>query len=295
MHYILRTTLLISAFCLSALSFSQAQNRVKSGIIYQPGDTILAPLFGIEAQVPVNWYGLLPQDSEVFLLTSNQDDDSRVYVRASENSYDKLQQAWKEGLVLTENLKVVVNGPINYRGEIMYADVDIVVNGKLPRNYKAYVEAKCGDYGKCVSFFLLAGEKIFEGLKKETMELADKTKLIEPGMAKIYENFDWQKLLTGKYLMSYDQENYKNNRNTNEIWLHEDGTFKSDVERKGLIDEERGEYWGKNKGTWKVEGKGQEAKLILSFHKHDPLQLDLLIEEDKIYLNEQRYFVMYDR
>jgi len=25
------------------------------------------------------------------------------------------------------------------------------------------------------------------------------------------------------------------------------------------------------------------------------LQLDLLIEEEKIYLNEQRYFVMYDQ
>jgi hypothetical protein len=293
MHYIQRPAFLIAIFCLSIPHFSLAQNRVSPGILYHPGDTILAPLYGIEAQVPAGWYGLLPQDSELFLLTSSQDDDSRVYIRASENSYDKLKQTWKEGLVLTENLKVVVDEPVNYRDKVMYANVDII--GKLPRNYKAYVEAKCGDYGKCLSFFLLAEANIFEALKQEMMEMVDNAVLKEPGMANIYEDFDWQKLLTGKYLMHYDQQNYKNNRNTNELWLNADSTFKSRIERRGLIDEEKGEYWGKNKGTWKVEGKGQEAKLILSFKKHEPLQIDLLIEEDKVYLNEQRYYVMYDR
>ena len=291
MRSILRLAIFISIICLSTLHLSWAQNRVRPGILYHPGDTIAAPLYGIEAQIPEGWYGLLPQDAELFLLTSSKDNDSRVFVRASDNTYENLQQGWKEGLVLTENLQIVVNDSIKYRGEVMYADVDII--GKLPRNYKAYVEAKCGDYGKCVGFFLQAEAGVFEKLKKEMMEMVDQTVLKEPGMTNIYDSFNWEKFLTGKYLVKFDQRNYKNNRNANELWLNEDGEFRSRVEQKGLIDEEKSEYWGKNKGAWKIEGKGQQATLILSFQKHEPLQIELTIEEDKIYLNDQRYYVMH--
>jgi len=293
MRLTLRLTVFISIFCLGNLHFLHAQNRVRPGILYHPGDTIVAPLYGIEARVPEGWYGLLPQDTELFLLTSTKDNDSRVFVRASDNTYENLQQGWKEGLVLTENLKVVVNDAVKYRGEVMYADVDIV--GDLPRNYKAYVEAKCGEYGKCVGFFLQAEAGIFEALKKEMMEMVDQTVLKEPGMANIYDNFNWEEFLTGKYLVTFDQRNYKNNRNTNELWLYADAQFRSRVEQKGLIEEGKSEYWGKNKGTWKIEGKGQEATLTLSFQKHEPLQIELTIEEDKIYMNDQRYYVMHIR
>ncbi len=285
-----KITFCFAIMMVGILHFAPAQNRLHSGIFYHPGDTIYAPMYGIEAQIPEGWHGLLPQGSELFLLTSAKDEDSRVFIRASENSYENLKNSWKNGLELADNLKVVVKEDIKYRGGVMYANVD--VEGELARNYKTYVEARCGNYGKCVSFLLQAEAGIFEELKKEMMAMVDRVELKEPGMANIYEDFDWHEFMTGKYLMAYDQKNYKSNYNTNELWLYADGQFKSRVERKGLVDEKKGEYWGKNKGSWEIEGTGQEGKLILNFKKHEPLHIDLLIEEDKVFLNEQRYFVM---
>jgi len=275
------------------LSAAHAQERVHPGVMYQPGDTIYSPIYGIQAQVPEGWYGVLPQDTELFLLTSQKDGDTRILVRASENSVANIQEGWQEGLALTDNLKVVVTDSIKRRGDIMYADVDIV--GANPENYQAYVEARCGAYGKCVGFFLTSRDKNFNQFKQQLSALVDNTVLKEPGESTRYANFDWLTFLSGKYLATINQRNYKRRREINEVHLQADGDFRSRIEQRGLVDREKGEYWGNNKGTWQVEGSGKEATLVLNFKKHDPLRVNLVIDQDQIFLNGQRFFVMYDK
>ena len=75
----------------------------------------------------------------------------------------------------------------------------------------------------------------------------------------------------------------------------DDGRFKTQLNRKGkLARSERGDYAGKNAGTWMVNGVGPKGQLTLQFDKKGlaPVQVDLLIEEEKIYMNGERYFVM---
>ena len=292
----MRYTSYLSFVIISLLGFfsdAHAQERVHPGVMYQPGDTIYSPIYGVEAQIPEGWYGVLPQDTELFLLTSQQDGDTRVFIRASENSLENIQQGWREGLVLTDNLKVVVTDSIKQRGDIMYADVDVV--GANPENYSAYVEARCGAYGKCVGFFLTSRASNFEKFKQQLSALVDNTVLKEPGESTRYANFDWLTFLSGKYLASINQGNYKNRKDVNEVHLQADGKFRSRIEQRGMVDREKGEYWGNNKGTWQVEGSGKEATLVLNFKKHDPLQINLSIDQDQIFLNGQRFFVMYDK
>lgn len=292
----MRYTSYLSFVIISLLGFfsdAHAQERVHPGVMYQPGDTIYSPIYGVEAQVPEGWYGVLPQDTELFLLTSQQDGDTRVFIRASENSLENIQQGWREGLVLTDNLKVVVTDSIKQRGDIMYADVDVV--GANPENYRGYVEARCGAYGKCVGFFLTSRASNFEKFKQQLSALVDNTVLKEPGESTRYANFDWLTFLSGKYLASINQGNYKNRKDVNEVHLQADGKFRSRIEQRGMVDREKGEYWGNNKGTWQVEGSGKEATLVLNFKKHDPLQINLSIDQDQIFLNGQRFFVMYDK
>lgn len=42
--------------------------RLQPGKMYEPGETLYAPRFGFIAKVPEGWEGILPRESEVFLL-----------------------------------------------------------------------------------------------------------------------------------------------------------------------------------------------------------------------------------
>ncbi len=288
----MRSTLFL-LLCISMISLSWAQERVHSGVMYQPSDTIYSPIYGVEAQILEGWYGVLPQDTELFLLTSDRGDDTQIFVRASENTSENIQQSWQEGLELTNNLKVVVTDSVQYRGDVMYADVKVA--GTSTGNYQAYVEAKCGAYGKCVVFFLISQANNFDELKEQLTQIVDNTTLKKPSENTRYDDFNWQEFLSGKYLASINQRNYKNQKEINEVHLKKDGKFRSRIEQRGMVDQKKSEYWGNNKGEWSIEGSGKEATLVLNFKKHEPLQIGLVIDEDKIYLNGQRFYAMYDQ
>ena len=116
---------------------------------------------------------------------------------------------------------------------------------------------------------------------------------MEPSLEDIFSDFDWKDFLQNKYGVTY--ESYQGYKKENHVWFCDDGTFRTQLNRKGkLARSERGDYSGKNSGNWTVEGIGAEGHLTLSFSKKnlEPVEVNLFIEENKIYMNGERYFLM---
>jgi hypothetical protein len=278
-------TLLFSLMALGGI----AQSRIIPGVLYYPGDTLYAPANGIVAFVPENWNGLLPQDTEVFLLSSMKYDGSRMFVRASENTLETMAGNWESGLELAGGLKLQVKDSISRRNNVIFAK--LAVEGGTQSQETGYAVGKCGDYGRCFGFILITRDEWIEQLRPEVTEFVKSARFIEPKDENIYEDFDWKDFLKGKYLVSFTP--YQNYRRQAHVWLYKDGTFKSDIKRAGFVKADKNMYWGKNKGTWSINGKGESAELILNFKKNIPiLTIPVRIDEDKIFLFDQRFFVM---
>ena len=137
---------------------------------------------------------------------------------------------------------------------------------------------------------LLSPVDAFDTYKKNFDELVASSQMSEPTIGSIYGDFDWAEFLKNKYLMSIATDgNYKEQ---NEIWLCDDGTFKSKIKSKGFGKAENSPYRGKKKGTWTAEGVGEKGKLKLNFEKNAPVVLDMEIKDDKIFINGGRFFAL---
>ena len=64
------------------------------------------------------------------------------------------------------------------------------------------------------------------------------------------------------------------------------------LKRIGQLKHYAEEYKGKSKGTWETAAVGPNGKLTLHFDKLPDLELDLRIEDDQVFINSKRYFLM---
>ncbi len=266
---------------------ASAQERLRPGKLYDQGEDIYGPAYGIKSRVPQGWTGVVPMDTEVFLLMPVNNMDGEIYVMADTTDYEKLKVNWMEGLELGNGNILMSDGKIFNRGETLASNV-VLLNKTT--GFKGYIEAKCGPYGACVSFLLLCSSQNFDALKKGVIEMSDNTEFVEPSDKGFYDDFDWKEFLSGKYLASYEYE--PGAKSENELWLCPDGTFRSKLKRTGLLKEEAKALQGKQKGTWETSSVGPEGELVLHFAKQDDVELDMLIDEDRIFMNERKYFVM---
>ena len=78
----------------------------------------------------------------------------------------------------------------------------------------------------------------------------------------------------------------------NEVHFCPDGTFYSVIRRKGLLKQDIKEYQGKKTGTWSV-APGQRTMVMLTFAKAPEVEIELFIENEKVYANGERHFVGY--
>ena len=59
-------------------------NRIKPAEMYHAGDTIRSPRLGVQSKIPDGWAGVLPRDTEVFLLMPQDNTIGEVYVMVNE-------------------------------------------------------------------------------------------------------------------------------------------------------------------------------------------------------------------
>mgnify|MGYP006921587000 CR=1 FL=1 len=264
------------------------QSRLKQGQLYNEGDSIYAPVYGIKSIVPKGWVGMLPQGSEIFLLSGKKGNAAQIYIFADTASFDQLKKGWLQGLEIREGRYLKSDGNIIEDGDRMHSGV--LLTGGYNTSNSGYIEARCGAYGRCLQILLICPTNELEEMKKVLDSFIKSVTFVPPIMSDMNVGFDWNLFLASKHLISID--NVVGTKSVNELWLCPDGSFKSNLKRTGLVKEQLGKYKGKKKGTWKTNSVGATGVLILEFEKLPAVEVDLKIEDDKTFFNGRRHMVL---
>ena len=73
------TLLLLMVLCTGSMAQNK-KSRLQPGKIYNAGEAIYAPRYGFNATIPADWEGMLPRESEVFLLTPTGSVFGEIYI-----------------------------------------------------------------------------------------------------------------------------------------------------------------------------------------------------------------------
>jgi len=79
-----------------------------------------------------------------------------------------------------------------------------------------------------------------------------------------------------------------------EIHLCGDGSFTANIKKTGFMKNQNPQYHGKLTGTWSTKGIGEATNITFTFSEKSklaPIEIALTIKEEKVYANEERYFV----
>jgi hypothetical protein len=283
-----------SKFLLSAFLFFfvanalSAQSRLMPSKRYSSGEVLYGAKTGVKSVVPQGWSGMLPRDSEVFLLLPEDGSNGEIYVTANQNlSEEEIKKNMIAGLELDNGNVLKSDGMIYKRGNSIASQI---VLAEKTSDDRGYIETQCGPFGICISATLFAAPQDFDKLQKSLYEFMDAISWVEPNLEADYGDFDWHEYLSDKHLLNYDY--VPNAKAENDIWLCPDGTFTTKLKRGGLLKSEVQNYKGTKKGTWTTSSMGQNGVLTLNYAKLPPLEVVLKIADDRIFLNDKRHFVM---
>jgi hypothetical protein len=264
---------------------AQSQERVTASKSYRAGDSINAPLYGIKLVLPANWNGYLTRGTEVFTLESDTTGETTIVIFPTEESLQKIQTRWNGKVELSPGVELIPTDPPKMsEGRIVTA---FTLKGDINRTGFAY--ASCGDFGFCYTAFLIVDQSRASVYENVLDKLAGNISFFKPTLTEYYGDYDWSQQLQGKYLVTYERGDGSNKQN--HLWLCDDGTFTSQIKRKGCLKGSAGPYKGKLKGTYSIEGIGSTGRIQLNFDKLTPLQLPLGIKDEVIYMNDLRYSV----
>ena len=261
---------------------SPAQERVKPSKVYQAGETITAPVYGILLTLPENWRGYLTRETSIFTLNCDSVNDVNIRIFPSEESVASIRSRWSKGVELSPSLKAMPIGEVENTENGLKTEFEFTDNPDV----KGFSRVECGSYGHCYTAIITAPSNIYKMYQNALEVLAANTVFKEPWLEDFYGDHDWNAELSGKYIFNY--EIGAGSRKTNQVWLCSDGTFESKIIRKKALKGIAGPYEGKHKGTYKIEGVGSKGVLVLNFKDLEPLNLDLLIKDDQLFINEVR-------
>ena len=266
-------------------------NRLKPATMYSAGDTVYSARLGIKAKIPQGWQGVLPRDTEVFLLMPVDNIIGEIYVAVNDGlNLQTQEERWKKGWEISPGLSLQADGPISKRGDGVIAATAKMVGANANNNQtKAYLEAKCSPSGFCVVYMLTTDVSFFDRVKYSLQQFVDNTTFVAPSNRSPYENFDWKKFLSSKILLNFDYE--KNSKREDEVNLCPDGKFSSRITRTGIFADKSKDYYGKKKGQWDVQSNGSKATVTFTFEKLAPVEVVLEARDEEIYVGSRRYFV----
>jgi hypothetical protein len=272
-------------------SFSQSgKNRIQPGIMYQEGESLYAPRLGFQASVPSGWVGNLPRESEVFLLMSSLPEIfGEIFVFGREEiDLNELAERWKVGENVTETIRLQAVSP-TVGEDLLSSEVRVVGNNVNPE-YRGFAASRCGGDGYCVTILAISNQKSYESVRDTALEFLTLAVFEEPSNVSPYVDFDWKAFLSNKLMISYTE--LRQGAKQTQINLCGNGAFNANVRKKGIMRDVNPQYKGNMRGKWSVEGIGPKAVLVLTFETKNlpPLRINLKIEEEQIYANEERYY-----
>jgi len=259
------TTTLLLLLCvgLSVPSVGQKKGRLQPGKMYEAGETLYSPKFGFTAKVPTGWEGILPRDTEVFLLT--------------------------KGVELSQGIRMKAINP-TIQDDLLTSEI-IAEGDYVNKGNKGFAATKCGPAGTCVTTLMVAPIQFYESVKNTVMDFMKTSTLGAPSTASPYEDFDWQDFLSNKLVVTFASA--EGGSKESMIHLCKDGSFTATIKKKGFFKQQNPAYKGTMEGQWTAKGDGEKATIQFIFTNKSlsPVEVTLTIQDEKIISNGERYFV----
>lgn len=268
----------------------QKKNRLQPGRMYKAGENLYAPRFGFIAKVPEGWEGVLPRESEVFLLTTTTSTYGEIFVFGREHGdLNSMQADWIKGVDLSETIRIKAIKPTQQDG-LLFSE--ITAEGEyINKGFKGFVISRCSPSGPCVTTLMTAPVQYYESVKNTVTDFMKRSTFETPSSASPYADFDWQDFLSNKVLVTYASA--QGGSKESMIHLCSDGTFTASLKKKGFFKEQNPAYKGNLAGQWTAKGDGEKATLqfIFSNKSLSPVEVPLTINDEKVTSNGERYFV----
>ncbi|HPM31090.1 MAG TPA: hypothetical protein PLJ60_12225 [Chryseolinea sp.] len=284
--------LVLVGTCLAILSSAQeSKKRLQAGRLYKAGEALHAPRLGFISKVPEGWQGVLPRETEVFMLTTTSTSVyGEIYMFGTEkNDIQSMREAWVKGFDLTDNIKLKATNP-TVTDDILMGEV-VLAGDKVNGGNRGFAVARCNPSGPCVTVLAIMPKQFYDEISKSALEALKLSSFEPPSNVSPYANFDWKEFLSDKdfFAYAYVEGASKDNR----VQLCRDGSFTANITKKGWMKDQHPEYNGRLSGQWTVDGVGEQTTLHLTFTKKkglEPLDFVLNIEDEKIFVNGERYF-----
>lgn len=270
------------------VGMAQSSKRIQPGKVYEPGEALYAPRLGFRANVPQGWTGVLPRESEVFLLTSYTS-PAEIFVLGRESgTVEQLKKDWETGFDMDENIRIKAKGAALINGML---SAEVIATGDfINKSMRGYAVARCNPAGPCVAVLAVMPSQQFEEVKKVSEAFMAAAQFDAPSNASPYAEFNWREFLAGKMLTTYAYLEQGSKETT--IHLCADGRFTGKVTKKGILRNQNPDYKGTLSGTWTAEGIGERGQITLTFDKGlPPIKTELIIKEEKIFAGAERYFI----
>jgi hypothetical protein len=286
-HLLLFLLLMVFSFEVNA---QKKKSRMQPGKMYEAGETLYAPRFGFTAKVPEGWEGILPRESEVFLLSSTTATYGDIWVFGNEHGdFTTMKKDWVNGLELTESIRIKAVEPIEQDGLLssgVIAEGDLVNKG-----YKGFVVGRCSPSGPCVITLMIAPLQYYEEVKNTVTEFMKNSSFESPSNVSQYADFDWQDFLSNKVLVTF--ASVQGGSKETMIHLCKDGSFTATIKKKGFFKNQNPDYKGTLTGLWSAKGDGEKATLQFIFTNKSiaPVEVAFTIKDEKVVSDGERYFV----
>jgi hypothetical protein len=271
-------------------SVAQKKSRLQPGKRYEAGETLYSPRFGFTAKVPDGWEGILPRETEVFLLTTTTSTYGEIYVFGREHGdLASIKNEWTKGVDLSETIHLKALNP-TIKDDLLTTDI-AAQGDQVNKGNKGFAITRCSPSGPCVTTFMVAPIQFFESVKNTVTGFMKQSTFAPPSTASPYEDFDWQDFLSGKLLVTYASATGGSKESM--IHLCKDGSFTATIKKKGFFKEQNPAYKGTMKGQWTAKGDGEKATIQFIFEDKGiaPIEVPLTIADEKVTSNGERYFV----
>jgi hypothetical protein len=258
--------------------------------MYEAGETLYSPRFGFIAKVPNGWEGILPRESEVFLLSTTTSTYGEIFVFGTEHSdLNTLKANWLKGVELSESIRLKSLNAIITDGMLTS---EITAEGdQVNKGNRGFAVARCSPSGPCITTLMVAPIQFYDSVKNTVNNFMKTSTFEPPSNASPYEDFDWQDFLSNKVLVTFASA--QGGSKESMIHLCKDGSFSASIKKKGFFKEQNPSYKGTLTGQWTAKGDGEKATIqfIFSNKSLGPVEVPITIKDEKITSNGERYFV----
>lgn len=270
-----------------------AQNdkmRIQPGTLYEAGEKLYAPQYGFITTVPQGWEGILPQESEIFLLTTTTSTYGEIFMFAREqDNLNARRDAWLQGVDINENMRIKAVSPKIEQGLLTS---EVILEGKnVNKGNKGFAVARCSDGGICITTLMIAPTQFYESVSNTVIELMKNSLFETPSTTNRYAEFDWNDFLSNKVLTTFAFVNGGSKETM--VHLCGDGTFSANLKKKGFFKDKNPAYKGNLTGHWKATEKGEISAIEFTFDKKNlsPLTIPITLENDRVMSSGERYFI----